>query len=120
MSGQRGFTIMESLVALAVLAVIVVALYEAIGTGFRTFDQAAEIEEAVLIAQSQMDSVVAFRRLPDVREGTVAGTAFGWRLGVVSMAAQLATVRLTVTWPGRTQGIAIERMVLLESGRGAP
>ncbi|MEQ1867260.1 MAG: type II secretion system protein [Alphaproteobacteria bacterium] len=116
MSGQRGFTIIESLVALAVLAITVVALYEAIGTSFRTFDRAAKIEEAVLIAQSQLDRVVALRRLPDVRQGTVDDTAFAWQLSVVSAAnARLATLRLTVTWPDRAEGIAIERLVLLEA-----
>lgn len=115
MSDQSGFTIIESLVALAVLAITVVALYEAIGTGFRTFDRAAEIEEAVLVAQSQLDRIVAQRRLPNVRQGTVDETGFGWQLSVVSAAnARLATLRLTVTWSGRPAGIAIERLVLLE------
>jgi general secretion pathway protein I len=116
MSGQRGFTIVESLVALAVLAITVVALYEAIGTGFRTFDRAAKIEEAVLLAQSQLDRIVALRRLPDVRQGTVDGSGFDWRLSIVPAgSARLATVRVTVTWPERAQGVSIERLMLLEA-----
>ncbi|MFM9862880.1 MAG: prepilin-type N-terminal cleavage/methylation domain-containing protein [Micropepsaceae bacterium] len=117
MTGQRGFTIIESLVALAVLAITVVALYEAIGTGFRTFDRAAEVEEAVLIAQSELDRIVALRRLPDVLQGTVEDTSFRWRLDVASgaKAQQLVSLKLTVTWPGRSGGVTIERLLLLEA-----
>lgn len=113
MTGERGFTIMESLIALAVLAIMLVALYEAIGTGFRTFDRAVEAEEAVLVAQSLLDGIVARRRLGEVREGQVEGTQFTWRLDVAAK-AQLATLRLTVTWPGGGQGVAIERLLLLD------
>ena len=115
MSGQRGFTIMESLVALAVLAITVVALYEAIGTGFRTFDRAAEVEEAVLVAQSELDRIVVQRRVPNVRQGNVEGTRFRWQLSVSSTNSRLARMRLNVTWPGRATGIAIERLVLMDA-----
>lgn len=116
MSDQRGFTIIESLVALAVLAITMVALYEAIGTGFRTFDRAAETEDAVLVAQSQLDRIVAQRRLPTVRQGTVDDTVFRWQLSVVPPRnAKLTLLRLTVTWPGRAAGIVIERLVLLDA-----
>jgi prepilin-type N-terminal cleavage/methylation domain-containing protein len=117
MTGERGFTIMESLVALAVLAVMLVAMYEAIGTGFRTFDRAAAAEEAVLVAQSQLDSIVARRRLPDLRGGNVDGTRFAWRLDVTKRDAQLATLKLGITWAGSAQGVTLERLVLLDGER---
>lgn len=116
MSGERGFTIMESLVALAVLAITVVALYEAIGIGFRTIGRAAEAEEAVLVAQSLLDGIVAGRRIGDVRNGRVEGTRFAWRVDVIRTAARLVTFRIAVTWPGGGQGVAIERMLLVEEG----
>ncbi len=119
MSGERGFTIAETLVALAILAVMLVALYEAMGTGFRTFDRAAEVEEAVLAAQSQLDRVVALRRLPAVREGAVDGTPLAWRLTVlerrpVTAGWERATVRVSVA------DVAIDRLILLEAERAAP
>jgi prepilin-type N-terminal cleavage/methylation domain-containing protein len=122
---ERGFTIAETLVALAILAVTLVALYEAMGTGFRTFDRAAEVEEAVLAAQSQIDRVVALRRLPVERQGTVDGTAFAWRLSVLSRqkvagAVESVVMRLAVAWPGNTQGVAIDRLVLIEAEQAAP
>jgi type II secretion system protein I len=125
MTAERGFTIAETLVALAILAVTLVALYEAMGTGIRTFDKAAQIEEAVLVAQSQIDQVVALRRLPPVQRGTIAGTQFEWRVDVVARerpAAGIApaTLRVAVTWPGNSKGIAIDRLVLLEAEQAAP
>jgi type II secretion system protein I len=116
MSDERGFTIMESLVALAVLAVMLVALYEAIGTGFRTFDRAAEAEEAVLVAQSLLDGIVAGRQVGDVRDGQVEGARFHWRMDVVKRAGQLVTFKIAVTWPGGGQGVVIERMLLVTEG----
>jgi len=118
MTDERGFTIMESLVALAVLAVTLIALFEAIGTGFRTFDRAAEAEEAVLAAQSLLDGIVARRRVSEVRDGRIEGTRFSWRVDVVKRAAQLVTFKMTVIWPGGGQGVVIERMLL--SDEGAP
>jgi prepilin-type N-terminal cleavage/methylation domain-containing protein len=114
MTGERGFTIMESLVALAVLAITVVALYEAIGTGFRTFGRAAEAEEAVLVAQSLLDGIVASRRVGEIRAGRVEGTRFAWRVDEVKRAAELVTLKLTVSWPGGGKGVAIERLLLVD------
>ena len=123
MSGQRGFTIIESLVALAILAVMLVSLYAAIGLSFRTFDKAADVQEAVLAAQSQLDAVVAQRVLPAQTRGKINGTAFDWELSVLSSrpaidGVRLATVRVTVTWPGSARGIAIDRLLLLQAGGG--
>lgn len=116
----RGFTVVEALVAFAILAVVLVAFYEAMGTGFRTFEKAAAIEEAVLAAQSQLDVIVAARRLPDAREGTIAGTNLRWRLDVRKPRApdgpssrQLAVLRLNVTGDGWQRTITLDRLILI-------
>lgn len=113
---ERGFTLIETLIALAILAVTLVALYEAMGTGFRTFDKAADLEEAVLIARSQLDRVVALRRIPEQRQG--AAGVFTWGIQVQpakdpEAALQLRALSLHVAWPGG-RAIAIERLVLVQ------
>lgn len=117
MKNERGFTLIETLIALAILAVTLVALYEAMGTGFRTFDKAADLEEAVLVARSQLDRVVALRRIPDQRQGSAG--AFTWSIQVEpakdpQATLQLRKLSLQVAWPGG-RGVAIERLVLVQS-----
>ena len=130
MSGERGFTLVETLIAFAILAVVLVALYEAIGTGFRSFDAAAQAEEAVLVAQSQLDRIVALKRLPEQVQGNIDGTSYQWRIEVVpnrepetqAAASPLRGVmlRLAVSWPGiaRARSISIERLVFVPRQQG--
>lgn len=119
MRTERGFTLIETLIALAILAVTLVAFYEAMATGFRTFDMAADVEEAVLIAQSQLDRVVALRRIPGQAQGSAG--AYRWRIDVQPAASseavlQLRTLRMSVLWSGG-RGVSIERLVLVPSER---
>ena len=117
---ERGFTLVEALVAFAILAVVLVAFYEAMSTGFRTFDKAAQIEEAVLAAQSQLDLIVASRRLPAAREGAIDGSNLRWRLDVRVPRApegpspsQLAVLRLSVSGTGWQRTITLDRLMLI-------
>ena len=126
MSGERGFTLVETLIAFAILAVVLVSLYEAIGTGFRSFTAAAEFEEAVLVAQSQMDRLVALKRMPDQLDGKLDGTPYQWRIEIVPPRAaetreaaasplRAEIFRLAVSWlrGAGTRSVAIERLVFL-------
>ena len=131
MSDQRGFTLVETLVAFAILAVVLVSFYEAMGTGFRSFDAAARVEEAVLIAQSQLDRVVALRRLPEQVQGDVEGTPYRWHgeiLGAKDESNQppqtsplrAVTLRLAVNWqgPAGARGVSIDRLLLVPQKQG--
>jgi len=125
---QKGFTLVEVLIAFAILAVVMVSLYEASGTGLRSFEAAANVERAVLIAQSKLDWIVAQRRLPPSASGPVAGTAFTWQVETLASPAYLADlkplssriqlVRLRVTWQGARgpRSIAVDRLVSLSTG----
>ena len=122
---ERGFTLVETLVAFAILAVVLVAFYEAMGTGFRTFEKAAQVEHAVLAAQSQLDRLVALRNIPDVRQGVIEGTALTWRLDVRRVRQegpsplQSALFRLTVTSDAWRRSITLDRLVLVPRERSA-
>ena len=87
MTREKGFTLVEVLIAFAILAVVMVSLYEASGTGLRSFEAAANVERAVLIAQSKLDWIVAQRRLPPSASGPVAGTAFTWQVETLASPA---------------------------------
>jgi general secretion pathway protein I len=124
MTAQRGFTLVEAVIAVAILAVSLVALYEAMGTGFRTLDRAAAVEEAVLVAQSALDGTVALGQLPEARRGTAG--IYAWRLDVgpepeaASGALHQRAIRVTVEWPGGGRGVSIERLLLLPTERVTP
>lgn len=117
MSGARGFTVVEALVAFAIMAVSMVVFYEAMGTSFRTLDRAADVDEAVLVAQSALDGIVAQRRLPDVQSGRSG--AYNWSAQILPLSSAtsgllvLRTVRMRVQWPGGGRGVTLERALLV-------
>jgi general secretion pathway protein I len=121
MSGERGFTVIEALIAFAILAVSLAVLYEAMGTSFRTLDRAASVDEAVLVAQSAMDTIVAERRLPQVLSGRSG--VYGWRAevlpqnGASSDVMALRLLRLQVRWAGGGRGVTLERTLLIPAPR---
>jgi type II secretion system protein I len=125
--GQAGFTLIEALIAFAILSLVMVTLYQAAGMGLRAFDSAAETDRAVLVAQSQLDRITSLRRLPDMRQGKLAGTPFTWTLqvqptpplpGARELAARPVLMRLTVSWKaGRgDKSIHLERLVFVSGG----
>ena len=121
MTAERGFTLIEALIGFAILAVTLVAFYEAMGTSFRTFARAAEVEEAVLVAQSELDRIVATRRVPAEQRGTTG--RYAWQLDVLATARgttglmRLQPLKLTVTWPSAGRGVVLERSMLVPVGQ---
>ncbi len=80
--GERGFTLMEVLVAFAILTVALGGLMLAFSNGLRTTDRAVTISTATLQAQSLMEQVGA--SIP-VREGRSAGVLENgsrWRIAI--------------------------------------
>jgi len=125
---QRGFTLIEALIAFAILAVVLVSLYEVMGTSLKGFDRAAETDEALMIAQSQLDRLTAMKTLPaNALQGTIEGTPFRWRATIVPSARQeperlrasplrLHTLRLVVSW--RRREVVVQKMLLLQRAPG--
>lgn len=125
MKGERGFTLVEALVAFAILAVVIVALYESMGTGVSGLARAGRFDEAVLIAESRLAELEATKTLPAV-ENAVEGTEYRWRVEPIAdetpeppeLAAstlKAQKIRLIVTWQdrGAKREIAVERLLLI-------
>lgn len=125
MTRQRGFTLVEALVALAIMSVTLVALYGAIGTSLNGLARSARYDEAVLIAESRLAELAALRVLPASLEGTVDGSGHRWRIEPVAepadpneitgSALRRQRIKLTIGWQedGRERTIMVERQLLL-------
>lgn len=132
MTHERGFTLIEALIAFAILAVVLIALYEAMGTGLKSFGRAAEVDEALLVAQSQLDRLAAMKTITsEPLRGSVKGTPFHWRAVFLPDAqpepehlrvapVRLHKVRLFVMWRdgGADRQIAIDKMLLVQRAVG--
>lgn len=126
MTDERGFTLVEALVAFAILAIMLVALYGAVGTSLTGLARSAKYEEAMLIAEGRLAELTALRMLPQVPEGTIEGTSHRWRIEAIAPErAEFAEtsisplrpqrIKLTVSWQenGAPREIAVERQLLL-------
>lgn len=115
--GDGGFTIMETLVAFALLSLLLVSLYGAGGTALKSADRATGIDRAVMLAESKLAEFTAMRTaLPDSGRGTFAGTGVAWRMearpiaGVGAANLHLQEVHLELSWTedGHDKRLAVD------------
>jgi len=93
LSAERGFTLLEMLAALAVLAVCSSVLVVAFGQSARALQQAQRSDLLSLTARSLMDEAIAGRLQADVTQGRWSGVS--WRLNVSELPAGNAPLN---TW----------------------
>lgn len=128
-AAERGFTLVEVLVALAVLLAVLAPLYDLFALGARAGDRAQDQGRALLAAQSFMDTLLAD---PALAEGERAGDGEDGlsRRATVRTRPDLAppggtgmgllplevTVEVAWTEAGRTRQLSLTGLTL----RGAP
>ena len=78
MKREAGFTLIEALVALAVLGVVLAAVLRAYGAGFRSAERAETRTQALLIAESRLAEAAASLREPGEASG--AQGPYAWRI----------------------------------------
>jgi general secretion pathway protein I len=132
MRSERGFTLVEALIAFAILAIVLVALYETMGTSVSGIGRAGRLDEAVLIAESRLAEIEALRTAPQGEvEGSVEGTAYRWRIEPVADATpeppefaasplRLQKIKLRVLWrEGEVKReVVVERLLLVQRQPG--
>lgn len=97
MNRDHGFTLVEALVAFAILAVVLAVLYQAIGSGLRLSSHADETSKLAAAARSLYDTISPADLLGSgAPVAAVPGTPWRWRLTVAPPAAdqQHGTVQL--------------------------
>lgn len=106
-TGEQGFSLIEALVAFAILAMAGLALSAAVMTGLDSARRARDAALAMSIAQSQLAVLEANPALGlGVRHGTA--DRFGWRSSVTPAVHAvdpsgyaLFWIEVVVAWPGR-------------------
>jgi general secretion pathway protein I len=89
MKPERGFTLLEVMVATVIMAIAVVALLSTLTTSMRNASRLTDYDRATLLARAKMDELLATAKLPrrTMMEGTwsatqAAGLQAGWRATV--------------------------------------
>jgi general secretion pathway protein I len=124
---EGGFTIIETLVALAILGVALVTLYGAGANALRATQHTAKVDQAILLAQSKLDEIQADNSsLPSQSKGTFAGTGIAWQLTAQSIPSNegfrrsrvLQSVVLDVSWHDgiNEQSISVETRHMGDAG----
>lgn len=104
MRSENGFTIVETLVAVAILSVALVVLYGVGADILRVSEHLSASDRAVLYAQSKLESLALDPTpLPAHEQGDEDG--FRWRITAVTVSSNmpwdrqvLQDVQLNVTW----------------------
>jgi general secretion pathway protein I len=81
---QRGFTLLEVIVAVVILATALGLLLGMLSRGMKQVKDSQAATEATLYAQSLLDQVGTMEAIaPGTREGNFSGGRYRWRLQVV-------------------------------------
>ncbi len=100
-TGERGFTLIEVLVALAVLGLVLTAVFRIYGTGMLSVGRGVDELRLALAAET----VLARTRLDlDPRQGRAEGSIDGidWRMDARPMPLPQRSAELQRLYPGRT------------------
>ena len=123
---QSGFSLLELLVAFAIMAMSLGLLYRLAGGSARSVTDASVRQQAVALAQSILDTQDAVGPKGWNEDGESAG--FTWTVqsspypvgNVASTVTQLHQIQLTVQWTAGTRPGKIELLTLLPQRKPRP
>jgi general secretion pathway protein I len=137
--GERGFTLLEVLIAFAIALIALAALYHGAIEGLLGSRQAARTQEAVVRARSRIAAVCHGARLSPGEQAGDDGSGYAWRTVIARVAtepvarsdpepasplprAELFAVRVIVSWPGtiRPHEVALDTRCLSAGSAGQP
>lgn len=132
----QGFTLLEVVVAIALLGAVLVVALELLAVGLRSAKTAGDYTQAVLLARLKLNELTLQEAQPMSANGTL-GAAYRWTAdvaqegqGVEGVPVRLFTMRVKVSWAGKSGEKGVELVTLrgvseettpsqAESGKGA-
>lgn len=125
---ERGFTLLEVIVALAILGIGFALAMELLATGVRSAKASEDYTQAVLLARQKMAEVAVTRNLAGSADTGEFDGGFRWTSEVQPLAQEeelpgrLYSVRVRVSWLGRRGEKSVDlqtlRMVVDEKKLG--
>jgi general secretion pathway protein I len=125
-SGASGFTLLETLVAMMILAICLVTIMELFSGGLRSGKVTNDYTEAVFHAKSRMEELLLSKTLmPGVWEGSF-NDGFSWKATIddvttsdmiITPTNKLFIIRVAVRWheSGRNRSFEISTLKIGES-----
>lgn len=110
-AGERGFTLLEVLVALALLGVGMAVVYTAISGSSRLYRTTAAHSAAMLLARAKLDEALAtqdFSLAKEIEPLDFAGVSFGYRLTVTPVQLLGLEKAKILNMPRQLQRVSIE------------
>jgi prepilin-type N-terminal cleavage/methylation domain-containing protein len=119
MRPNRGFTLIEVLVAASVLAIMATALFGLLSTSLSNLRKVEDLHRYEMAAQDVMNRVLSLSDVPvpAMAEGAVENSNAHWVVSIDPWAPSsvdketrqaIVKVRVVVTWPGRSTDRNIE------------
>lgn len=105
--GEYGFTLLEVIIALAILGIGFALAMELLASGVRSVRASEDYTQAVLLARQKMAEIAATRSLDGSADAGEFSGGFHWVSEVQplpqeeDLPAQLYQVRVRIAWPGR-------------------
>jgi general secretion pathway protein I len=90
--GERGFTLIEVLIAFTITAFVLAAVLQLFSTGFRSTAAAEQQLIATMVAQSKLDELAAAQPLVAVERSGVTEAGYRWQASVRRFAELAAPI----------------------------
>jgi len=123
---ERGFTLLEVVVAVALIGIVLVVALEILAAGLRSAKAAGDYTEAVLMARLKLDELALQEPQPMSADGTF-GEAYRWTAEVApegheaeGVPVRLFRMRVKVSWAGKSGEKGVELVTLRGASEETP